>query len=255
MMYRFKALEKKRQFDQLDTTIQLARPRGWVAVFVILIVTALLGIWGFLGSIPRTTTASGLLGYPEGMISIQAVSSGQVLDVPVRPGSVVEEGEVVLVIEPAQGEPIEIESPSDGRIVSTECMPGEIVQPGSDCISLERGFREDGHLVATLFIDADVIPMVEPDQVVLIRVPGVNSRQFGLLRGRVSTVAEFPLAGGEQHAAPPTAVTVELEVSDDTPSGYVWTSRTGPDHELRSQTPITADIRLGEASPISLVGS
>ena len=53
MKFRFKALERQRQPDQLDSPLLLATPRGWVAVFTVLITTVMIGLWGFLGSIPR----------------------------------------------------------------------------------------------------------------------------------------------------------------------------------------------------------
>jgi hypothetical protein len=61
MMFRFKALQKMREPDELDSPSLLAAPRGWIAIFVIMFVMAGAAVWAFAGSIPVTVAAPGLV--------------------------------------------------------------------------------------------------------------------------------------------------------------------------------------------------
>src|SRR5690348_12890986 len=103
MQFRFKALQKQREPDELDTVILLARPRAWIAAFVVLIVVAGAAVWAFLGQIPRTLTADGMLTHPLGVSQLQTMYTGQVSQVSVKPGDRVTKGEVVLSVTDPSG--------------------------------------------------------------------------------------------------------------------------------------------------------
>ena len=54
MNFRFKALQRMREPDELDSPTLLAAPRGWIAVFVVLIIMIGAGTWVFAGRLPIT---------------------------------------------------------------------------------------------------------------------------------------------------------------------------------------------------------
>ena len=72
MKFRFKALERQRHPDQLDSPLLLASPQGWVAVFTVLITTVMIGLWAFLGSLPRSISVDGMVSYSGGVESVEA---------------------------------------------------------------------------------------------------------------------------------------------------------------------------------------
>lgn len=256
MMYRFKALDKKRQLDQLDSPLVLAGSRGWVAVFVVLITTCLIGSWGFLGHIPQSVEAAGVLGYQGGVQTIESPKAGMVESLGVHPGQEVEKGQVIGSVRTDRGvRPVK--APTGGRVVAVATSVGSSITRGGDLVQIEPGYSADNPLMVTLRVDTARVSSVRRGEQVLMTVPGVSSRQFGLLRGTVTSVAPFPVADtSRSQGVPPTIVVVSLKSDPRTRSGYEWTSASGPPLRLSSQTPVSAQIHIGDVAPVSmLVGS
>lgn len=273
MKFRFKALDRRRQPDQLDSPMLLASSRGWVAVFVVLITTVFVLIWAILGSIPQTTTVSGALTYPGGVVSVQAPVAGTLQVVDAAPEQDVVAGATVATIQAGDGQQVPVTAPADGRVVSLQSHVGQLVTPGTSLLQLEQLDPADQGLQVQLLVSARQIPFIREGQTVTVAVPGVNPRSFGRLQGTVADVGAFPLSGsqlssisgspGQPSAAGadasgaeligPHLVVVQLEQDADNPSGYVWTSQTGPPITLNSRTPVEGEIELGSISPISML--
>ncbi len=272
MKFRFKALDRRRQPDQLDSPMLLASSRSWVAVFVVLITTVFILIWAILGSIPQTTTVSGVLAYPGGVVSVQAPAAGTVQSVSVAPEDEVSAGAAVATIRKPGGREVTVTAPVDGRIVSLQSQVGHLVNPGTPIVQVEQVTPGQG-LQVQLLVSAQEIPFVREGQSVTVAVPGVNPRAFGRLEGTVADIGAFPLAGAQLAAISnsqagaaaagegsddedligPHLVVVQLEQAPQNPSGYEWTSRYGPPIQLNSRTPVEAEVELGSISPISML--
>jgi multidrug efflux pump subunit AcrA (membrane-fusion protein) len=268
MKYRFKALERRRQPDQLDSPMMLANPRGWVAVFVVLITAVLVGVWGLVGQIPRTLQAAGLLEFPGGIASIQSPGAGTVSWLVGAGTSSVAAGDVVAVVTPAQGGALQVTAPVSGRVVSVDASLGAIVAAGSPLAGIEARSSANEPLQVSLFVDAQNAALIRPGQPVQLGVPGVPSHVFGLLRGTVDAVSRFPLSDSELRrltgsalgageltvqGVGPRQVIVSLEADPQTMSGYAWTSDAGPPTLLESRTPVSAQIEVGNRSPLSML--
>lgn len=272
MKFRFKALDRRRQPDQLDSPMLLANSRGWVAVFVVLITTVFVLIWAILGSIPQTTTVSGALAYPGGVVSVQAPVGGTLQKVAVAPEQDVTAGTAVAVIKANNGSTVQVSAPADGRVVALQSQVGQLVSPGAPLVQMEHLSSAEQGLQVQLLVSAQQIPFIREGQAVTVAVPGVNPRSFGRLAGTVAEVGAYPLSGAqlagisgdEAGAGGPEAseaedligphlVVVQLQQDAQTPSGYTWTSQTGPPITLNSRTPVEGEIELGSISPISML--
>lgn len=260
MKFRFKALERQRHPDQLDSPLLLATPRGWVAVFTVLITTVMIGLWGFLGSIPRYASASGLITFPGGVTTVEAAVAGSLTGLPIRSGDTVAVGDSIGTIR-SSGGIVAVSAPVSGRVVAVNAGVGAYVSPGDDLIQIEQSV--DAALGATLLVGGDMVPFVHPQQEVTLELPGVNPRIFGRLKGVVVSVSQFPASAQQvaqvtgdaaQHLEANThLVTVRLLDDPQTFSGYQWTSVSGPPVQLQSRTPVSGELSLGGVKPVSIL--
>lgn len=268
MKFRYKALDRRRQPDQLDSAMVLASPRGWVAVLVVLITAVFIGIWGLLGAIPRTLAVSGVLGHPGGIRDIQAPVPGTVMSLLEGDATMVRVGAEVGVLQSATGQSVPLLSPVAGRLVARTVRNGTIVAAGTPVLQVEAVEGPKEPLEVSLLVDADRAPYIHRDQEVTLAVPGVSPRTFGRLRGTVSAIGEYPLSaaglalltGAQAFQGGPGAggigprlVTVHLLRDPASVSGYAWTSAGGPPIQLSSRTPVSAEIEVGSVSPFSLL--
>jgi multidrug efflux pump subunit AcrA (membrane-fusion protein) len=267
MKFRLKALRRMREPDELDSPTLLAAPRGWIATFVVLIVVAGVTVWAFVGRLPITVSASGLLTHPAGTARLQSPYAGQVSALLVRPADRVVAGQDVARIVQADGEARLVTSPFTGNVVATAAGDGDVVSLGEDLLTVERTDAPDDRLVAMLFVPVDSTLGIAPGRTVDLSVSTAPPKAFGLLRGRVTSVGTYPLTaqtvadlvGGEQTArgmvpgGPAKLVIVDLLADPATASGYAWSTRTGPPMRLESQVTVTGSIELGSQTLFDLL--
>lgn len=269
MNFRFKALAKLREPDELDSPTVLTSPRGWVTLGCLAAVTlAALG-WGVLGRVPQTVSASGLITRPGGAVQVQSLFAGMVSGLSIGIGGQVTPGQTLAVVRDAQGASHKVVSLFAGDVVGLQVAAGEVISAGTPVATIERSAPGGSQLVAMLFVPPSQAAGITPGQTVGLAVASAPSPVFGLLRGQVLSVSQLPLTaavdnsllGGVIPVATLTAgggkrlVTVRLRQDARTASGYSWTTAHGPPAALPPLVPATGTITLGAQAPISLLFS
>src|SRR3954452_20807661 len=90
MQFRENALAKLEAPEDLDIPVRLTSSRAWLAVLAVGLLMAGGLLWAYAGSLPRTTTAAGVLIFPGGGFPLQRTVSGMVQRVFVDPGRFIE---------------------------------------------------------------------------------------------------------------------------------------------------------------------
>jgi HlyD family secretion protein len=99
MIFRKVALERLSSPEQLDQMVQVTDPRGWLALAGLgALLLAAVG-WGIWGSIPTEAQGDGILLRQGGISDLVANASGQVQEVLVGVGDVIEKGQPVARIQ------------------------------------------------------------------------------------------------------------------------------------------------------------
>jgi len=266
MRYRFRALAKLREPDELDTPAVLTSPRGWLTLAALGAVALAAVGWAVFGRLPRTVSASGLIARPYAAAQVQTLYPGMVTGIRARVGGQVRAGQVLAVIHDAAGVSRQVVSVFAGQVIGIEVAQGEVVGAGATIVTVERSGPAAGTPVALLFVSPSLAAGITPGQSVGLEVASAPSAAFGLLRGRVLSVSPFPLTGpaeqvltgglagpGRLAGAGKLLVTVHLLRDARTPSGYAWTTRAGPPQALPAVVAVTGMIALGEQAPITLL--
>ncbi len=267
MNFRFKALQRMREPDELDSPTLLAAPRGWIAVFVLMIIMGAAIAWSFLGRLPITVTAAGLLTRPGGIASVQSPYGGMVRELTVHASQRVTVGAPIAQIQDADGKLHEVTSPFTGQVVGLAVTVGQVTQAGATLVTAERTDSPGDRVVAMVFVPSGDSVSLAPGDPVDLSVSTAPSAAFGLLRGRVSSISTYPLTfgalsglvGGDLAARSyasilaPRIVLVDLLRDPATRSGYAWSTTNGPPVPLSTQVSVSATIDLGSQTPFSLV--
>jgi HlyD family secretion protein len=172
-------------------------------------------------------------------------------------------------------------SPYDGNVAEVQVNPGELVERGTSLFTLVPKDSADdaaklaeaangpaiGPLVAVLYVAPTFGKQVRPGDAVQVAVSTARREEFGFIVGRVRTVAEIPsTAEGMERVlknkqlvqtmsknAAPFEIEAELYADAATKSGYRWSSSRGPNLKINSGTPVTADIEVRDLPILSLV--
>lgn len=96
--FRKAALEKLSTPEKLDQLIKVTSPKGWIALFTIVIALVTAISWSFFGNVKTKLNVVGVLLGGE-IHEVVATSQGQLISLNVKIGDVIKEGDVIASIE------------------------------------------------------------------------------------------------------------------------------------------------------------
>ncbi|MCQ3930562.1 MAG: hypothetical protein DPW16_08880 [Chloroflexi bacterium] len=122
-------------------------------------------------------------------------------------------------------------------------------------------------LEAVIYVPLDEGAQLRPGMEVEVEVSTVKTETYGYVKAVVREVGDVPvtrqqvldtvgndeIANSTLPSGPVLEVRLELKPSDNTESGFEWTSQDGPPRKLTVGTPIAAIITVSEDRPISRV--
>jgi HlyD family secretion protein len=155
-------------------------------------------------------------------------------------------------------------SPIDGQVIELKVSAGSVLAIGMPVVAIET---EGKTLEAMIYIPPDRGKEVQVGMEARVEPAAAKREEFGTLIGKVASISEFPmsaqgmaaalhneaLAARFAHEGAPYAAVVELERDDGAPSGYRWSSGTGPPLRLSTGTLARAEITTREQPPLDLV--
>lgn len=161
-------------------------------------------------------------------------------------------------------EATQVRAHNTGRVLELLVAPGDVVSPGTPILNLEVPSKD---LIALLFIPAAAGKRVHRGMPARVTPSTVKREEYGFIHGHVIDVAEFPstqrgmvrtlnneaLVQKLMTEGPPIQVTIALEPDPATPTGYRWSSSTGPSVPISSGTLAQGSVVVREERPLSLV--
>lgn len=106
-LFRKAALEKLSSPEQLDQTLRITNPAGWIALLAIGVLLICALCWGIWGTIPTHVNGTGILLSRGGNYSISVPTTGRLENLYFSAGDTVQSGQIVAVIaQPALGDKV-----------------------------------------------------------------------------------------------------------------------------------------------------
>ncbi|PZT71210.1 hypothetical protein DN402_03355 [Streptomyces sp. SW4] len=243
--------------------MRFARPQGWLVLSVTVLAMAAASVWAVTGSVTSTVGAPAILTHGQGSYLLQSPVAGQVTAVLAKQGQRLPAGAPVVKVRTPEGEAV-VRTVDAGRVSALAATVGQIVQTGANVAAVEKVAHADDPLYATVYVPAENAASIPAHASVDLTVQSVPSQEYGVLHGEVKSVDRTAQSAqqiaaflgdqqlGEQFTRKgrPVAVTVELEKSASTESGYEWSTADGPPFALTSMTLATGSIRLAEQRPV-----
>jgi HlyD family secretion protein len=157
-----------------------------------------------------------------------------------------------------------IESPHSGRVVEIRVRAGDVVGEGTPILTLEDPEQK---MEALLYVHPADGKKIRTGMEIDISPTTVRTEEYGSILGLVTFVSKYPASPELMHQVIPNKALLEellaegapLEIHADlipdhtTPSGYKWTSSTGPKIQVQSGTMLQGSARVQDRRPITLV--
>jgi HlyD family secretion protein len=156
-----------------------------------------------------------------------------------------------------------VRSPFTGRVVAIRAGVGQQIRPGDPVVNLEAE-KEPLRIIA--FIPIASGKKIAPAQEVRIAPSFVKQEDFGFMLGKVVSVSTLPatpeeiqrIVANDRLAKEfidlnPFQVTIEPLPEPKNPSGFKWTSSSGPPLEVGSGTDCIVQVVVEKRKPITYV--
>jgi HlyD family secretion protein len=152
----------------------------------------------------------------------------------------------------------------DGRVVEVKKASGDTVRPNEVVAVVEQ---TSSAFVPVVYVESTIGKKIQKGMEAQISPLTVKREEFGFLRAVVAEVGDYPVTperimqvvGNESLARELLGKTSKIEVrfdlieATDTPSGYRWSSSSGPPFRIGSGTRLSAAVVVERRKPYTYV--
>lgn len=275
-----------------DENVKVIDINAWIALLTVCAIIAAGVFWGFFGTILIREETSGVILRSGKIINIFSIEDSRLLDLNVKSGEYVHEGQVIarldqtelvneinllisrnapeaeinlmrtLLIEKSQ-----IITLDAGRVVDVFVRNGDFVKRGDLIATISREAPEGRAMECYLFVPASQIKNVKKNMNVNIYPANVNRKTYGNMTGIVGIISEYPvtenylfdLLGSRELAreflknGACYEVFINLKISEDTVTGYAWTTSYGPSVKFGDMTLCSASVLVETIRPVDML--
>ncbi len=193
-VFRQTALEQLSTPEQLDQLIQITTPQGWLALLALGLLILAAIAWGFWGRIPDVVVGRGFLIRPGGVNQVISTVEGQMTQVHVEVGELIQEGQVIArVAQEGQIAAQRIVSPYAGRVLEIKAGVGDLIKRGTPILSLELVGQDTQDLVAIIYVPPAEGIRIQPGMKAQITPETIATTQDAFIEGTVVARGEFPV--------------------------------------------------------------
>jgi HlyD family secretion protein len=157
-----------------------------------------------------------------------------------------------------------LRSPVDGRVVEIKKRPGDSVTAGEVVAVIEP---ESAELEPVVYVTSTTGKQIRAGMDAQVSPSTVKREEYGFMTARVMSVGEYPVTPEAVRAAVANnaladefiGTTAKIEIrtrltpDPATPSGYKWSSSSGPGFRIQSGTRVTVSVVVDRRAPITLV--
>lgn len=264
-LYRKSSLERISSPEQLDKVLKVTSPMSWLALIALTVMIVIITIWSFVGTIPETITAKGVVSSSTvGSNSVYIQEAGTIVSVRVRAGQELHLGDPVVTYKNAGNEMITIYSDQVGTVSALAVNIDDKVNPGKDIIRVTPSVSNAQMVVC--YVSLSQAKKLTRGMTVNITMDSLDGTSYGHMEGRIVNIDAYatPIDGiysviGSGNNLESTftsngavvAVACELYTSRDTVSGLYWSAQKGATVSVTNGSLVTAKIVTEEIAPIT----
>lgn len=264
MRFRRAALRQLEAPEKLDQVVRLASAPAWLMGTALVVIVAAAAAWASIGTVTSTVGAPGVLIHANGVSTLDATTSGQVVKWWVAPDALATKGAPLYSVQGTDGKVRTVSAPWDAYVVSVIVTNGQLVQPGTPIATLEQVTGANDPLEAVVFVPAAAGPTIPLGTGVTLSAPSAPSSIFGTLRGTVASVGNFPETTGSLQAflgqgastgsllasGSVIRVVIKLATEPGSSTKLVW-SKASPGYALNSESSVQASFVVSKQHPIA----
>jgi multidrug efflux pump subunit AcrA (membrane-fusion protein) len=264
--FRRAALRELEAPEKLDQVIRLASAPAWLMGAALAVIVAAAAAWASVGTVVTTVAAPGVLIHADGVSTLEATVSGQVVRWWVSPDGLAIKGAPLYSVQDPDGKISTVTAPWNAYVVSAIVTDGQLVSPGTPIASLEQVTGAGTPLEAAVFVPTAASPAITAGTSVTLTSAAAPSSVFGTLRGTVASVGRAPETAGSLQAflgqgtsigtssllsaGGVIKVVIKLATAPGSATRLAWT-KAAPSFALGPESSVQASFTVARQHPIT----
>ena len=251
--------------SRYDTLIRITAPSLWLGLGAIVAVIIVAIVWSVAYDLDEGVSGQGVVLPDGGVRSVVFSDAGTLERYTVEPGDEVATGDVVAVVQGADGAS-DVTATIDGTVMQTSAVPGAAVEAGHAALVL----RPEGQVdVVYAYVPVGEGKAVVPGQDVRLEPVQAGASGLQYFEGTVSSVTALPVSAAEigtlagspslgdalTLGEPVLQVLVSLEADPTTTSGVAASNRHGDDQPIPTGSVVEVTVVTRTVHPIDKVFS
>ncbi|MDE7312103.1 MAG: hypothetical protein K2N87_10890 [Eubacterium sp.] len=188
-IFRESAMERLSSPDRLDCMIKVTTPLSWVGISVAGILSILLILWSFAGSIPEAVSVNGFLIGSYNTNTVFSSAAGRVTENFVKEGERVLPGMPLLALRDVTGRDITVFSNQPGIISSVLATENEMVITNQELFRLSPDTRNA--LSILCYVGLDIAKQLQPGMEVRIYFSRSDLQDFEYARAEITNIDSY----------------------------------------------------------------
>ena len=159
----------------------------------------------------------------------------------------------------------QIKATADGKVSNLSINEGSVIGQGTEVAKIQLGEGENRIIVC--YVPVSSGKKVHEGMEVMVYPSTVNKQEYGHMEAEVVSVDPYITSTGDMQKrlgddklveaflnnGPVVEVVCTLRTSDETASGYYWSSKKGANLQIEEGTMIEADVVLEKKAPITML--
>lgn len=262
-IFRKEALERLNAAQKLDKALEITSPMSTLALAAATILVAVFAVWSFVGVLPESVTASGVIAAPVGTNTVYTDETGTVNAVYVQVGMQVYEGTPLVGLTLPRGESVMVYSDQVGVVSEIVAPVGTGVTQGSDIVRVSP--LTHARQVVVCYIPSNSEQKIERGMMAHVTLTSAQSETYGHMAGRVVNIdaraasqksmdgvlgTDNDLSSAFKKDGSVICVTCELYKDEESVSGFYWSNEKGRSQTVSNGSLCTVRIITREIAPI-----
>lgn len=266
-VFRKAALERLATTEQLNKVLKITSPLSWLALIGVTGLLAVVIIWSFVGTLPSTVTANGIIVNANTSTNTYLAPASGIINYKVHEGDLVDIGTEIASITQNNRTIVTCYSNQRGYITEILAANSSAIIQDAELIRFRPYMTANQKQVAVGFIPISDVNKIKRGMDAIITLSSADVSVYGHMEARVINIDSWAtsnkgiesIVGTDNNMAAQllnngSVSTVVCEIypsTGDSKNGYYWSNERGNDLDISNRMMCSVKIVTKEERPIT----
>lgn len=266
-VFRKAALERLATTEQLNKVLKITSPLSWLALMGVTVLLAVVVVWSFIGTLPSTVTANGIIVNANTSTNTYLSPASGVINYSVHEGDLVDIGTEIASITQNNRAVVKCYSDQRGYVTEILVANGSAIVQDTELLRFRPYITAEQRHVVVGFIPISDVDKIKRGMDAIVTLSSADVSTYGHMEARVINIDSWvtsnkgieAIVGTDNNMAAQllnngSVSTVVCEIypsKGNSKNGYYWSNERGNDLDISNRMMCAVKIVTKEERPIT----